>query len=775
MKFNPAKPGLLRLGVWLTQRMRMSAKLGLLSGLLLVPLVAVCVILSVHLSNDVASTRQELSGLRVIRPALAVVTELQKHRGQTNILLSGNAGVAPALEQTRTALLKASAEVAASVAQAEDLKIGSEWSSLSARIERLSADTRSAAPAASFKLHSTLIQDLRYFVNRTAERSSLLFEPDASPYLLMDMLVSHVIPWTEQLGQLRGLGAGQLAKPAPDPEVAAQLQARFDSFLSFNSDQRFALDVLKAYGEKDLGGDAAIAEGQKFAEMAKAAFAPGAAKLESTAYFAAGTQAIEAVLATQNKMSDRLQSQLQARESSVTWQRAMVVAATSAGIGLTCYLLLAFYLSFMSDMGRINYSMKQLADGNLRVIATVRSQDELGELGDMLQRMIRNMSAMVAAVGSNAALVAHAGHELSAGNRDLSDRTEQQAANLEQTAASVHELASTVHQNAETSEEVSRKAVQVRSIAESGSQSMKSAVVSVEAIQQSAHRMNEIIGVIDGLAFQTNILALNAAVEAARAGEQGRGFAVVASEVRMLAQRSAESAREIRNLIQTSSSQVETSVAQIRAAGDGIAQIVTGIRAVADSIAQISAASAEQSSGLKEVSTAVAQLDEITQRNAQMVERAVTQSNSLENRAANLSHAVENFKLLQGTAPEAMAIVERAMEHRKRCSRDSFLADLTDKSKPFNDRDMYAFVLDARGTYLAFGGNPAKVGTRVQDVPGIDGNALVEAIVNQAEEGPGWVEYDITNPATGAVQTKMSFVCKVDDVYLGCGIYKALV
>jgi hypothetical protein len=383
---------------------------------------------------------------------------------------------------------------------------------------------------------------------------------------------------------------------------------------------------------------------------------------------------------------------------------------------------------------------------------------------------------MVANVRSNAAFVSHAGKSLARGNQELSDRTEQQAANLEETAASVEELSSAVHENASTASVANGQAGKVRDVADQGAAVMAQAVASVEAIQANAKRMDEIVGVIDGLAFQTNILALNAAVEAARAGESGRGFAVVASEVRSLAQRSAESSKEIRLLIGTSSSQVASSVDKIRSAGAAITQIVSGIREVAASMSQISSSSAEQSANLSEITSAVRQLDEITQRNAVMVEQAVSQAVNMDGRASTLVESVALFKLQQGSAEEAVGLVQRAIAYRQRTSRDTFVRDLTEPAKGFHDRDMYVFVLDGYGTYLAFGGNPAKVGTRVQDIAGIDGDGLLQSIVNQADFEPGWVEYDITNPTTGKVQTKMSFVQLVeDDLYVGCGVYKNLV
>jgi methyl-accepting chemotaxis protein len=288
--------------------------------------------------------------------------------------------------------------------------------------------------------------------------------------------------------------------------------------------------------------------------------------------------------------------------------------------------------------------MRQMADGDLSqdiVVAPGAEQSMLAAVRDMS----RGLAAIVANVRTGTDSMTVASREIAAGNQDLSERTEKQAGSLEQTAGNMQALTDTVRQSAEAAAQANQLAGSAAAVAQRGGEVVNQVVSTMDEINTSSKRIADIIGTIDGIAFQTNILALNAAVEAARAGEQGRGFAVVAGEVRLLAQRSAEAAREIKGLIGASVDKVESGARLVQDAGSTMEEIVASVQRVSDIIGEITAAASEQSQGIGQVNASVVQLDQMTQQNAALVEEAAAAASSLEQQAVTLQQAVATFKL----------------------------------------------------------------------------------------------------------------------------------
>jgi methyl-accepting chemotaxis protein len=301
----------------------------------------------------------------------------------------------------------------------------------------------------------------------------------------------------------------------------------------------------------------------------------------------------------------------------------------------------------------------KIAQGNLSSPVHVFGSEEFVHLFGELDTMQRGFADIVAKVKQSSESVATASAEIAQGNNDLSARTEHQASALEETAASMEELGATVKQNADSARQANQLAMNASTVAVQGGEVVSEVVETMKGINEASRKINDIIGVIDGIAFQTNILALNAAVEAARAGEQGRGFAVVASEVRSLAGRSAEAAKEIKKLINTSVERVEQGSILVNKAGSTMDEVVTSIKRVTDIMGEISAASGEQSAGVSQVGEAVTQMDQATQQNAALVEEMAAAASSLESQAQDLVQVVAMFKLDDASSKSGVQLVPK--------------------------------------------------------------------------------------------------------------------
>ena len=337
------------------------------------------------------------------------------------------------------------------------------------------------------------------------------------------------------------------------------------------------------------------------------------------------------------------------------WTIALVAAAVLLAIALAVVIVRSVTRQLGGEPGEAASLARSVAAGDLGVPIRLRTGDSTSMMAQ-LKTMQESLSKVVADVRRNADSVATASTQIAQGNLDLSSRTEEQASALEETAASMEQLGSTVSQNADNAKQANQLALGASSLAARGGEVVGEVVSTMKGINESSRRIADIIGVIDGIAFQTNILALNAAVEAARAGEQGRGFAVVASEVRSLAQRSAGAAKEIKELIGASVERVERGSTLVDQAGATMGEIVAAVRRVADIIGEISAATTEQSAGVAQVGEAVSQMDQATQQNAALVEESAAAAESLKQQAQQLVQGVAVFRLVEaGRAPAAQA------------------------------------------------------------------------------------------------------------------------
>ncbi|KAB0326419.1 methyl-accepting chemotaxis protein [Janthinobacterium sp. PLB04] len=362
-------------------------------------------------------------------------------------------------------------------------------------------------------------------------------------------------------------------------------------------------------------------------------FAPAAAKYQNN---------VKALLSQQRQAIDATAQAIE-EANGRSFTLLLTLCALVVALGSVCAWLIT--RSITQPLKAAVKVAETVADGDLRTHFGTPASDEIGDLMRALHGMNEALRKVVSEVQTGTNAIATASGEIAAGNQDLSARTEQQASSLEETASSMEELTSTVKQNADNARQANQMAVAASGVAERGGNIVSQVVDTMGAIDTASTKIVDIIGVIDGIAFQTNILALNAAVEAARAGEQGRGFAVVATEVRSLAQRSAAAAREIKTLIGDSVEQVNNGTRLVHQAGSTMNEVVDSVRRVTDIMAEITAASAEQSMGIDQVNQAIAQMDQVTQQNAALVEEAAAAAESMQDQAARLAQVAAGFQL----------------------------------------------------------------------------------------------------------------------------------
>ena len=462
------------------------------------------------------------------------------------------------------------------------------------------------------------IGELRSQAN-ASRRTSLrhVMESDAQGKAVQ--LQAHDKAMYEELPQ----ALSQIDKLTSAPEEAQLVKAIKAALAVYAEDEK----KLLALSDK---GDSGLAEARRFA------VGPSATS------FAALAQALDADVEWQTAGAQAAKASAEA-----TFQRMALVNIAGVVIALATGIALATVItrSITRPIARAVDVASAVASGDLTKRVAAQGRDEAAELLRSLTDMMDRLSGIVGQVRNSSDSIATGSAQIATGNADLSQRTEEQAGALQQTAATMDELGTTVRHNADNAKQASQLAGSASSVATRGGDVVSRVVATMKGIGDSSKRISDIIGVIDGISFQTNILALNAAVEAARAGEQGRGFAVVAGEVRVLAKRSAEAAKEIKSLITHSVAQVDQGTTLVDEAGRTMSEIVAAISRVNDIVAEISAASEEQSSGVSQVGQAVSQMDQVTQQNAALVEESAAAAESLKQQAESLVGAVSQFRL----------------------------------------------------------------------------------------------------------------------------------
>ena len=603
--------------------------------------------------NELTSARTKAAGLAPAGDMLRLIQLTQQHRGLSALALNGNleawgqrqakqAEVDEAMNQAAQSLTRLGANALAQRLQA----VQRDWQALAASVA-----AKSVLAPQSFGQHTNLIGEQFSLLVGVAETATLVLEPEAGTYHLVTAVLGYLPELTETMGQMRARGSVVLTKG----EATASQRADIALLSSTASTQ---LKKTVAAFQKSLQADEALGRGlqQKVAAVQTASvdmlkltdtqiLHAETLTLKGPDYFAAVTQAIDIQFELVDEAFAALQGALGERAASG------IHALWILGVGIT--LLAALGLWVMRVVERTTtlaledavQVARSVSAGDLSRHIEVRSTDETGQLMASLKSMSASLAHIVSQVRQGSESIATGSAQIASGSADLSQRTEEQASNLQQTAASMEELTATVKQNSDTAEQARTLAVDASEAARQGGQVVGQVVGTMQEISASSRKIADIVGVIDGIAFQTNILALNAAVEAARAGEQGRGFAVVASEVRSLAQRSAQAAREIKALIGDSVTKVENGSRLVDEAGQSVQNIVGQVKRVNDLIAEISAASKEQTQGIGQVGDAVNQLDQVTQQNAALVEESAAAAESLKTQAARLAEVVGTFRL----------------------------------------------------------------------------------------------------------------------------------
>jgi len=636
-----AHHGLWAPGVKLFRQIGFRAKAAIVSVCFLLPLAIVGGLWFAAVNDDIGFSAKEREGVAYAREVMPLQTLLMRQRmlaarqAATGQAPAELAAVRSEIDQRLQALRRVQAESRDALGTAK---------ALAALEQRIAALPASGPLTEVFAAHSAAVQAAVDLVLQATDGSNLTLDPELDTFYLMDGALMRIPRLLDEAGRLRGLGSALAAGAAVDGK-AADSRVRTD----------FAVELLAGQLAHAVAKVETIHPGTRAAlrldevESALAALRREAkAMSDAAAIVAAGDRAAEALVALQRGMFERLDTLLAERVSRMQHKGVAMGVVIALCLAVAAYLFYSFYLVMDGGLKETKRHLRAMTDGDLTTSPDPWGRDEAAQLMVALREMQDALRSIVRDVRGGSDEILHSSTEIAEGVMDLSARTEKTAANLEETAASMEEISGTVKSTADNAAQAAAIARENAEAATAGGEAMGRVVQTMDGIGDSARRIGEIIGVIDGIAFQTNILALNAAVEAARAGDAGRGFAVVAGEVRALAQRSGAAAREIKALITASVEQAQAGTAVVGQAREAIERVVGKAQRVGSLIDEIATAAREQALGVQQVGQAAQELDQATQANAALVEQTAAAAQSLRDQAQALSQRVARFRLPTG-------------------------------------------------------------------------------------------------------------------------------
>ncbi|MES2888309.1 MAG: methyl-accepting chemotaxis protein [Pseudomonadota bacterium] len=756
----------LRPGVRLMRHLRISSKLSMMAVLLMVPLFTV---LGLTVSDHRAAlelVQAERDGVRVVSELARLTEGVQLLRGLTARTLAGDAQAAPARQAVVDEVRQALVGVEQRLGETSRFTLASHWPAVRDKVSRL-PEAQFPDVSTALSVHTESVRALQQFTQIAAERSRLLFEPQAEPYFLMDIAVERTIDWSIDLSLLRGHGTLLLLKGDVTPVEKAQMLMRVanaEHSLTLVGDRIDSLTRLDSPALKHW--ERARKAAEAYVALSRQTFQAEAVKADPATYFALGAQATQVLMALHTETLQRLELLLDERASAVVKTLGAAIVGCALGALLAGYLAVCFYLSFAGSLRAVLQNMSAVTQGDLSRPVLVQGDDELTEVGVQLEKMVQYLSTLVAEIRLSAVQVGHAGEEVATGGKALALRTETQAGQLRDSMDTITSLAQGVAASADSAMALDEVTTALCGRTEAGGQAMRETVESMNVLEQSTQRVAEINGVIEDLAFQTNILALNAAVEAARAGEAGKGFAVVAGEVRQLAKRCSEAAAEIQALIDQTTEQVGITKTSLSDVSLTLNEMVNGVGTVSSRLKDIAQTSAEQSQGLSAVIAGVSDMNAMTQENHLWVERSAHASRGLVEQATALRQSVVRIQLRRGSADQARSLVERAVQHFHEVGWDRARIGFSNANGEWIDRDMYIFVFDRSGCFKVHPMRPDFVGKHLQESIGAAGADFMAKAQAAVANNTGWVNFEFPSPSSGEFVPKIAYVSQLSDELL---------